>query len=248
MIQPRHGIIDCMNRSNQWRRRPSQQDDRQLQRACGRYFAVGRLAAAVLGHQYLDSMAVHELALSRFGERSAVEQVLRRGNGQRRLDWIDASNQIVMLGRRRERCDFLPADRKQNVARFAAKSIHGSERVIGVVPTITGYRRPGWTAQRNNRCAALTCGLNGVSRHGCRIGVRGVDEGDDLVVTQIPHQAFGAAESPTSRRHRLGMGIAGDAGQGQCHGDFGARSQRLPQLPRFSRAPQYQDVSSHVAR
>lgn len=248
MIQPHHRFIDRMNRCDTRSGRSSQQNDRQLQRACSRHLAVGRLPAAVLRHQYFDAMALHERTLRSFGERSAIKQVLRMGNRQRRLDTIDTSNQIVVLRRLGKRCDFLPANREQYMTRFASQSSRGRWCVIDVEPTVTGCCRPRGAAERNHWCAAVSCSVERVSRHGCRIGMRGVDEGGDFVDSQIPHQAFGATESPASRRHCLSLWIESGAGQRQRHREFGARSQRLAQLPGFSGAPQYQNVSSHVAR
>ena len=86
-----------------------------------RDLGIGRVAAAVLGEHGVDPVFEEQRALGGDGERAAVEDVARVGNGERRIDRIDAAHQIGMVRRGTERRQFLAAERDEHAARLLAE-------------------------------------------------------------------------------------------------------------------------------
>ena len=122
MIDHRGKRFDGFGRRHVRQGRPADHDHLDAKRPRRGDLAIGRLAAAVLGDDDIDAMVLEQRAFVRLAERPARQQIGRIGHRQRRLDRIDAADEIVMLRRGLEGGDLLPAERQEDPARRRSPS------------------------------------------------------------------------------------------------------------------------------
>ena len=96
------------------RGRPAHDDDLDFKRARRLDLGVGRAAAAVLGHQRLNTLAFHEREFVGERERTARENQLAVGQGVDFRRPVDRSHDVAMLRRSRERGELQPALGEEN--------------------------------------------------------------------------------------------------------------------------------------
>ena len=248
MIKPRNRLPDGRRPLNRQFRRPAQQHHRDAERARRNDLAVGREAAAVLRDHDIDRMSEEQRPLLLLFEGTSAENVARMRNRQRRIHRIDASNQIMVLGRRSEVRDLLPAQRKEHIPGLDAQRAHGLVRIENFGPPITGDGTPWRPAQRNHRSFRLRGGGERVSRDRRRIRMSRINQCVDRIVAQILRESGDPAEAAAPYGYGLSRGRGGAARQRQGRRDIGAGREALPQLARLRRASQNEDVFSHVAR
>src|SRR6185437_1493823 len=111
--------------------------------------AVGRLAAAVLGDDGLDPMRAHQRKLVRLNEGPASGEVGCVWQGKRRIDRIDAADQIKMLRRLQQGRQLVAPKRHQDAARCLPKRSHGVADILDFRPTVAGDRDPWRTLYSN---------------------------------------------------------------------------------------------------
>ena len=96
----------------------------------------GCRAAAVLADDGVDAMLLEQRELVGFGERPARQDVGRVGHGERRLDRVDAADQIGVLRRGLEGGDLLPAQRQEDPPRLLAQALRRLRRVVDRDPAV----------------------------------------------------------------------------------------------------------------
>ena len=237
-------------RRHRGQRRPAQHDDRQAERARRRDLAVGRGRRRCSCATTTRCGAPSSSALIvRFAERTAPGDIDACGTAQRRLDRIDAADQIVVLRRRGERRDApggRARERRGAALRRAPRTASlASATSVQRSPAIGDPGRPPQRQQRHACCGGRAGRIGGDCR---RIGMRRVDQRID---------AFGRADkraspsAPPKPPTRTGTGCAAGAAVRPASDSVTARSARAArlsgQLPRLRGAAENEDAS-HVAR
>jgi len=248
MIKPHDRLPDGRHPLYRQFRRPQQQHHGDAERARRNDLAVGCETAAVLRDHDIDRMLDEQCPLLFLFEGTSSENVARMRNRQRRIHRIDASNQIMVLGRRSEVRDLLPAERKEHILGLDAQRAHGLVGVENFGPAVTGDGAPWRPTQRNHRGFRLRGGTKRMSRYRRRIRMSGVDQCVDRVVAQILRESGDPAETAAPYGYRLSRGRGGAARQRQGRRDIGAGREELPDLSRLRRASKNEDMFAHVAR
>ena len=248
MIKPRHGLIDCHDRRHGRIRRSPKQHHRNTQGAGRRDLAVSCLSAAVLCYDHIDRMRPQQRQFHSFIEGAALLNVECVRNRQRRFDRIDAADQVVVL-RRRSKCrELLPSEREEYISRLRTQTPDGPFRALDFNPPIALNGCPRRTPQGEYGNTQLTRCAESVSGNRRRVGMSGIDQGEHVLVLQIPSESRGPAETTPPHGHGLCRGRSRAAGHRQGAADVRASGETLAQQSRFGGASKNQDVISHVAR
>jgi hypothetical protein len=183
-----------------------------------------------------------------FLERTAGENIARMRNRQRRIHRIDASNQIVVLGRRSKVRDLLSAHREEYIPGLDAQRLRGLGRIENVAPSIAGDGAPWRPAQHEHRGLRLRSGAERMRRNRRGIRMSRIDQCLDRVVAQVLRESVDPAETAAPYGHCLSQRRGGAARQRQGRCDIGAGRELLPELPGLGGPSQNEDVFSHAAR
>ena len=248
MIKPCNRLPDGRHPLHRQFRRPAQEHHGDAERACRSDLAVGREAAAVLRDHDINRMREEQHPLLLLFEGTSGENVARVRNRQRRIHRIDASNQIVVLGRRSEVRDLLAAQREEHVLGLDAQGADGLVGIENFGPPITGDGAPWRPAQRNHRGFRLRGGAERMSRDRRRIRMSRINQCVDRIVAQILRESGDPAEAAAPYGYSLSRGRGGAARQRQGRRDVGAGRKVLPDLSRLRRASKNEDMFSHAAR
>src|SRR4029453_7279691 len=117
MIESGKDLIDRGDGSNLRQNGALQHDDGEGKRARRFDLAVGPFAAAVLGDDRLDGVALKQIAILARAEGPPRREVCRLGNRKRRIDRIDAADEVEMLRGGGERLKLVAAEREENALR-----------------------------------------------------------------------------------------------------------------------------------
>ncbi len=235
MIEPHQRFLDARRRRHLRPRRPRQHDDRQAEAARRRDLAIGRRTAAVLGDDDVDVMPCEKRAFVGSVERAAAGEIGGARHRQRRLDRIDAADEIEVLRRSPRtapaRCG--RAREKRGAASFRAPA----RRLACRRPRSSGRRRP--RPRPDDRAPAAGPARGSRRRlHWRRCGPhRDASRRSGASIASAPSQARetrSAAETADPHRDRLRRRRSGAAGERQRHREIGARRQALRELPRFA--------------
>jgi precorrin-3B C17-methyltransferase len=226
-------------------RRPAQQDDRQRQRPRRGDLAVGGRTAAVLGDDNVDAVFGEQRAFVLFGERAAGGDVDRVRHAERRLNRVDAADEVVVLRRGPEWRNFLASEGQKDAARCGAKGLDGVRHLVYLDPAISRNRHPAGPAHGHQRDAGPRRGGGCVGGNRRRVGMRRIDESVYFLVAEVVREPFGAAEAAGPDRHGLGRRLGGAPGERERHVETGARRKACRELPRLRRAAENEDA--HVA-
>ena len=121
MIGEAQDLLDARAGRHVRQRRTADEKDLDAERARGGDLAVGRLPAAVLGDDRVDAVCFEQRAVVGLGKGSAREDVGRMRHAERRLDRIDAADEIGVLRRGLEGREFLAAEREKDFSRGVAE-------------------------------------------------------------------------------------------------------------------------------
>ena len=242
MIEPGEHVLDPLDALGFRQCWALQHDHRKMQPARGGDLAVSSLAAAILGEDGVDTVALEQHPILSLAKRSTRGQIDRLGHGKRRIDGIDASHQIKMLRRRGERRELLPPEREKHAARRRAEGIYRLLHGLDLNPMIASDGTPCGPSQRQQRRMSDAGGLNGIGGDGGGVWMRRIDQGIDPLGAQIFGKAVSAAEPADTQRNGLRQRLRGAAGERQRHGEVGAGGKRAGQFPRFRRAAKDEDT------
>ena len=242
MIEPRKRGIDALDRRPGRRRRPAHQDDLDTERTGRGDLAIGRWTAAVLGDDDVDTVRLQQRAIVGFAERSARCDVGHRRQRQRRIDRVDAADQIAMLRRAGKRREFVAAERDKDASAFRADSVYCGACVIHFDPAIARDCGPGRPAQRHKAHAGLARGGRGVCRNDGRVRMRSVDQNVDAFRSEIIGQTRSAAEAADPDGYGMRNRRSGAAGERQRHLEIAAPGQAFAQHAGFGSAAENEDA------
>lgn len=242
MIEPGRRFLDACDIWNSGKLWPAQHHNLDAERTRRGNLAVGRLTPAVLADDRFDPVGEQQLALGGFGERAACNQITRVRHGERRIDRIDAAHEIMVLRCRRERREFLAAEREKDAARCGPERSHRSGDICNFGPAIAPRRLPSSPPQREQPHPGGRSGTSRVRRNRGGVRVRRIDQRGDAFGTQISGEPFGAAKSADPHRHRLRSRRCGAAGERQRDRRVGAPAQAFGEPARFKRPAEDEDA------
>ena len=242
MIQERQRRLDGADGGNAGRRTTLDHDDLDAERPGRSDLRIGCAAAGVLGHHDIDAFALQQLSFVRLAERATRENVAAAGNGKRRVDRIDAADDIAVLGSGRKAAGFLSADGEKDTARRGAERHDRGIDISDARPPVAVDSVPGRSAKRKERNVRVLRGGHGVGGYPVREGMSRIHEQSDALLSQVINQALGAAEAADPGRQGQGPGIHGAAGKRNRRIDVAARRQPLRQRAGLGRAAENQDT------
>ena len=222
--------------------RPGDHDDRQAKLARSRDLAVGGLAAAVLGDDYLDAVDAQKRTLIGFRKRSAIEDVMRAGDPLSHVHRLDASHDVAVLRTDSEATGFLPSDGEKHRARRFAEQ---SRRVVdfaGRDPVVAGLRLPWRSLQPHERHGGRTRRLNGIGGDACCERMGGVDEHVDLPCPQPLRQPSHATEAADAYVSGLRQRIFRSPGERERHAHIAARNEAAGKRARLAGAAEDENM------
>lgn len=217
-------------------------DHGKAERAGGGDLGVGRLAAAVLGDDHVDAMLAQQRDLILDGEGAAGEQVVG-GRGERRLDRVDAANEIMMLRGGVEMVGLLPSDREEDAQWRASERDDRLGKRGDARPAIPLDWLPSGALEPDQRRAGRLSGALGIGRNLPGEGVGSVDQKVDAVALKKGSESIGAPEAAGAHRHGLRRRIGGAAGERQRDVEIGPQRQPAREIAGLGGAAQNEDAS-----
>jgi len=242
MIEPVERILQCFDGRRRRRRRAAQHNHANAQRARSGDLAVGGAAAAVLGDHGLDAMLGHQRPVIRFTEWAATSHVSHVWQKQRRIDRVDAADQIKVLRGLVEWRKLVAAERNKDAARHCLKRAHCLTHVAYFGPSVASGRDPWRSPQHQQRDAGLAGSFDGIVGYDASIGMRGIDQKTNALARQIVGESRSAAEATAAHGHGLACRRSGAAGKRKRHIEFGPACQPLRQQSRFRGAAENEDA------
>lgn len=210
-FKPADRVVDA----SEWRAAglcgPGNHDDWQAERACGFDLAEGFGAAGILRNDDVDRFLPHQglFGLGVEGRARGDQLEVRR---QSEVAWcVDRAGDVAVLRRIGEGFEFEAAHGEKDAARLGAKLLGGVGRISCVDPVVAGGGRPFGAEDAREGAARSIGGRLGILRNLRRVGVRGINQGVDLVFGEVAGEALCAAETANSSWQRLARGGAGSA-------------------------------------
>lgn len=247
MIEPVDRILHRLDRRHGRQRRPAKHDDRNAKSSRRGDLAVGRGAAAILAHNELGAMLLQQSAFIVFREWAARRNVGHVGHGERRLDWINAADDIVMLRSGGERRDILASDSEKHLAWHVSERADRAGDIVDVDPSVAGDLSPRWPSQCQNFSSCSCGGIGRMVRHDGGVGMGCVDQHIDMLRGKVVGEAVGAAKTSDPHRHRLGGRLRRAAGKRQRHAEISTVRKPSSQLPGLDGTSEYENMP-HAAR
>lgn len=236
MIDQSHRRLDRSDVGNAGRRTALDDDDIDPKIAGSGDLAIGGIATGILAHHDVDALVGEQLLFVGFGEWAACQDVAAIWHGERRIDRIDAPDEIAVLRRRAEAAGFLAADGEENATRGLAQRGHRSLDILDPDPAISVDRLPGRTPEREQRDAGHFRRRNRIGRYPAGEGMGRVDEQVDIFLSQVSNQAIDTAEAADPGRQGQGFRLAGPTRQRDRRVDIRPPCQAFGQSARLRRA------------
>ena len=225
--------------------RPAEHEYRDPKHPGGRNLAVSRLSPAVLGHHRVDAERFEQRPVLTLRERPACEDVVRMWHIERRLDGINAADEIMVLWRRSEWSHLLPPDRQKDPPGALAQRMGCRLRVGHIDPGIAVQGVPGRPAKHKNGRVGPRRGLHGICGNRFGIRVRGIDQEVDPLGAKILRKAVSPSE--TSPAHRDGLRSGRSRAAGKRNGGYELTvAERESELASLRSPSQNQNVRAHV--
>lgn len=246
MIDRRQRRRDSFDRLDRGRLSPRDHQHLDAEQAGCLDLRIGGGAAAVLGNDDIDMVLPQQSQFAFQRERTAIEDIIDIRKRQRRLDGVDAADEIVML-----RCRFrimrtLPAGCHEDAARGGAKRSDRRRNASQVPPMIARQALPFGTAQSDCGYADGLGSMGGIGGNALGEGMRGVDQQIISAGLQEIGERRSPAETTDSNRNRLRGRFFGTTGQRQKNVAIVTRRERFGQQTRLVGAAEDQDArSSH---
>ena len=214
-----------------------EQEHLDAERARRSDLAIGGAAAAVLGDDRVDAMLFQQRSLVGLGERPARQNVGRIRNAERRLDRIDAADDIGMLRRapRKRRSPAARAPGRRGAARHPAPPTASSD--AGHLAS-SGRLRPASQAGRRSATSgtpAMPAASAALCRDARRIGMRRIDQQIDAVVaSDSAARPSAPPKPPLITGTACATGLIVRPASDSVTDSRASRGQPLGQLPRFA--------------
>ncbi len=228
-----------------WRPRDHEYFDAEL--ACSLDLRISRRTATVLGHKGIDAMGTEQRNFAFDVVRAAIEDELDVGKNKRRLDRIDASNKVKVLGGGFGAMGFLAPDCQEDPARGEAKPLYRFRDGRNRRPTITRFSHPFRPAQGECGYACGSGGLTGTSGDASRERMRCIDQKVETTITQKGGQTFGTTKTTYAQRNWLTGGFLRSASKREQNIVPARAIKRFSESSRFASASEHQDADfAHV--
>ena len=242
MIEPGQHLLHRLDRRDLRQRRAFQHDHREMKRPSRCDLAVGPFAAAVLGDQRIDAVALEQSVVVGLAEGPARGDIDRVRHGERRIHRIDAAHEISVLGRGGEGLNLFPPKRQEDTTRRFPKGLYRVLDRICLDPKIALDRAPRWAPQCQEGDSRQLRGLRRICRDDPGVRVRHIDQRIDALIAKIIGKPSGAAEAPDPDRGRLRQWLRRAPGKGERHGEFVEPGERPGEQPGPDRAAKDEDA------
>ncbi len=243
MIDHPQSILDIFGERRIRRGRALDHDDLDAKNAGRLDLGIGCASPAVLGDDRFYTVRLQKRDFVFGRERPAGKDVVGRRNGERRLYRIDASDEIMVLGRGIGMEGFLSSDRQEDTARGVAER---GDRLFDrgdAGPAVAVDRLPARTLEPEQRHGAILCRYPGVCGNAAGKGMGRIHEKVDFLTRKPGCKTARAAEASRSDRHGLRRRLDRAPGQGERDIEIGARGQAACEIAGLGRSAQYEDVS-----
>lgn len=224
MIKPGNSLIHTFDGRCLRQRGPPQHHNRQAERARCRDLAVARPSAAVFGDDHINLMLREQRAFVALFKRTPAGNVYRMWDCERRIDGIDAADEIVVVRRAHKGREFVSAERHKDPARRPTNRSGRFGHIGGSDPVIAWNANPWWAVQRQQRNIHALCSPRRIDRDDRGVGMRGIDQYGDALPQQVVSKALGTAKSADPHRDGLRRGRPCAPGKREGQGHVGARS------------------------
>ena len=242
MIEPGQHLRHRLDARDLRQCRTLQHDHREMKRPSRCDLAVGPFAAAVLGDQRIDAVALEQSVVVGLAEGPARGDIDRVRHGERRGHRIDAAHEIGMLRRGGEGLNLFPPKRQEDTTRRFPKGFYRVLDRIYLDPKIALDRAPRWAPQCQEGDSRQLRGARRICRDDPGVRVRHIDQRIDPIIAKIIGKPCGAAEASSPDRDRLRQWLRRAAGKGERHGKFVAPGERLGEQPGLNRAAKDEDA------
>ncbi len=216
--------------------RPLDHDDRQAEPSCGFDLSIAGAATGVFRDQCLDAVFFQHADFIIQRKRTTCGNVARMRQFQRRLDGIDAADEIAVLWRGFERKQLLPSQSQKHAPAFAAERSNSLPGAVDAMPCVTRLALPGGTRKRHERNFGKPRRLNGVGGNLRRIGMRGIHQNIETPGANEIRKSDRAAKTAAAHRHRLFDRRERSAGHGEQNSVAGVLCQPAGQNAGIRRA------------
>lgn len=206
---------------------------------------IGRLSAAVLGHENVDGVLPHQGNFIVDGKDTTRQQevvVGRQVHGWRRIDGAD---QVMMGDAVAKITDPQPTNRQEDAPGRLTQRGEGGCIVGDLNPVVTCDRTPGRTREGDQWDAGHRARNRGILRNAGGEGMRGIDKQVDLLVDDVAGKSFCTAKAANTDGNWLRFQVVGPARIGQDGIDLRALGQGDRQAARFRCSTEDQDTHGH---
>lgn len=218
-------------------------DDLKAKQARCLQLGISGLAAAVLAEDDVNPVLAQQGQFLVEAKGPAAQNTGDMGNGERRIDGIDAAHQIDMLGCAVDRRSFLPSGCEEHTPLFCPQRRNRFRHRADADPPVAVLRHPGRAFDFQERQAKALRRLRRVLRHVRCKGVSGVDQKADVLPSQIVHEPFHAAEAARADVAGQGGRMLRAARKRQGNRQVLALDKLFRQCPRLRRACQNEDMT-----
>jgi hypothetical protein len=202
--EPQHSVFGRWYRRPRRNIRAADHDHWEAEHASGFDFGKGGVAAGVLRENHLDPVFAEEADVFLRGEGSAcVDENNVRQIG-RRCWHIDEPDHIAMLRGSLEAGQSEAADAAKHFAGCGPKRGDSFRHTGDLDPAILRLLSPSGPFDREKRPAGHRGGLDGITAHLAREGMRGIDHEIDAPGFEVSGKPFRAAKTAGARGDGLG--------------------------------------------
>ena len=185
------------------RLRPLNHDDRQAKPSRRFNLAVTGAATGILGDHRLDAVVLQHADFVIQREGAARGDVARIRYIQRRLQGVDAADEIAVPGCGFEGKKLLTAESQKYTPAFISERVNGQFDGIDALPPVTRLLLPGGARKRDERNVGQPCRFNRVGGNSCRIGMGGIDQNIEALGADEIRQPRRSAKPAAAHRYRL---------------------------------------------
>ena len=241
---PSQDRVEIMQRFGFRRGRPAHDDDFDSKRARRFDLGVGRVAAAVLGHQRLHPFVAHKRDLVGERERSALKDELIVGQGVDLRGPVDRPYDVAMLWRSREGGELQTALSQEDRSWLLAESMDGLVDCRDLDPAVTELACPGWAGEDDERRVGRSASRNGVGGHARSERMGRVNDGADALAPKKCDQALDAAEAADALGNWRLSGIGRRPRERQDRRNVGLISKPARKRARLRRAAEDEETKA----
>jgi hypothetical protein len=245
VIEPRNSLGNrCDGRAIR-KRWPPEHEDRNPEQSGCRDLAVGRLSPTVFCDHSVYGKRLEHRPILTLRERAARKNVMSVRHLERRLDRIDAADEVVMLWGSGKWSQFLPPNCQKDVSGALAQRTNCILRIGYIDPDITVHGGPRRPAKGEDWRVSLRSGLHGIRGNRFGIRMRCIDQEIDALSAKISCKSVSTPEAASAYRDGLSGGRRGAAGK-RNRGDELTAGERESKLASLRGTSQNQDVWVHV--